>query len=208
MYNKKENIMERKFADSVTLGYACLFIAGWLISMINAHWFAPPLDQSGLMLVMILGGVVLAISGIFSYINGDTLNSTLFLVFGALFFSFALTSMNSASESSAGVYSGFAGWIYVLFSIFAFYLWIGSFGGGMARNVFLLGLWLTLLAWAIANWAASPGLDIIGGYLGLATSLFAGYVSAEGIIDLSRMRAGRKETSEAGQANVGHQFKG
>lgn len=199
--------MERKFGDSVTLGYACLFISGWLISMLNAHWFAPPLDHSGLMLVMILGGVVLAISGIFSYINGDTLNTALFLVFGALLFSFALTSIISPSESSAGVYSGFSGWVYVLFSVFAFYLWVGSFGGSTARNIYLLGLWLTLLALAIANWAASPGLDIIGGYLGLATSLFAGYVSAEGIIDLSKMQAGREDTSETGEAAVGHQFK-
>ncbi len=194
--------MERKFADAVTLGYACLFITGWLISMVNAHWFAPPVDYSGLMLIMILGGVVLAISGIFSYINGDTLNTTLFLVFGALLFSFALTTMAPSNTSEAGVYSGFSGWVYILFAIFIFFLWIGSFGDNISRSLFLLGLWLTLLALAIANWASSPALAGVGGYLGLLTSLFAGYVSAEGIIDFSKLRSHR--TSPTGEAAMGH----
>ena len=194
--------MERKFADSVTLGYACLFITGWLISMINAHWFSLPMEASGAMLIMILGGVVLAIAGIFSYINGDTLNTTLFLVLGALFFSFSLTSLMPANASLAGLYSGFSGWIYVLFAVFIFYLWFSSFGGNMVRNLFLLGLWLTLLALAIASWSTSTGFDVVGGYLGLITSLLAGVVSAESIIDFSKLHVSRASTT--GEAAMSH----
>jgi succinate-acetate transporter protein len=198
-------MMERKFASAVTLGYACLFISGWLISMINAHWFIPPVSYTGLMLILILGGVVLAISGIFSYINADTLNTSLFLVFSALLFSYALTEMSSATASQAGVYSGFSGWIYALFAVFIFYLWIGSFGEGSARNLFLLGLWLTLAALAIANWASSPGLDYVAGYLGMGTSLLAGYVSASGII--YKLQTGRAGKTEGGEAAASHNFK-
>ena len=198
--------MDRKFADAATLGYACLFISGWLISMVNAGWYSTPIAHSGQMLVFILGGVVLAIAGIFSYLNGDSLNTSLFLVFGALLFSLGLTTLYAPSASQAGVYSGFAGWMYILFAAFAFYLWLGSFGGGLARTVYLLGLWLTMLALAIANWASSAGLAGIAGYIGLATSLLAGYVSAEHIIDFSRMRS--RTTESGGTAATGHQFKG
>ena len=194
--------MERKFADSVTLGYACLFISGWLISMINAHWFSLPMESSGAMLVMILGGVVLAIAGIFSYINADTLNTTLFLVLGALFFSFSLTSLMPSNASLAALYSGFSGWIYILFAVFIFYLWLSSFGGDIARNLFLFGLWLTLLALAISSWSSSTGFDVVGGYLGLITSLLAGYVSAEGVIDFSKLHISKAPTT--GEAAMSH----
>jgi uncharacterized protein len=169
--------------------------------MMNAHWFSLPMESSGAMLIMILGGVVLAVAGIFSYINGDTLNTALFLVFGALLFSFALTSMAASNLSQTGLYSSFSGWVYVLFAIFIFYLWMGSYGGSTARSLFLFGLWLTLLALAIANWSSSAGLEVVSGYLGLVTSVIAGYVSAAGIIDFSTVR----RTSATGEAAMGHQ---
>lgn len=175
--------MNKKSAGSSVVGYSCLFIAGWLVSMFNAHWFSLPMLHSGMMLVMILGGVVLALAGIFSFINGNTLETALFLVFGALLSSLALSSVMFPKLNEVGSFSGFAGWVFILFAAFVFCLWIASFGEGFFRNLFLLGLWLTMLALAVGNWAYSTGIIIVGGYLGLITSLLAGYVSAEGIIN-------------------------
>ena len=194
--------MERRFADAATLGYAALFISGWLVSMVNAGWFSTPINMAGLMMVFILGGVVLAIAGVFSYFNGDSLNTSLFLVFGALFFSLGLTSLNAPSAAGSGILSGYAGWMYILFAAFTFYLWIGSFGAGMVRTLYLMGLWVTMAVLAIANWAGSAGLAGIAGYIGLVTSLVAGVVSAEHIIDFSRVR---NRTHEGGGA-ASHQF--
>jgi len=174
------NNMNKTFANSETLGYACFFIIGWLISMVYAGWFSLPILHKGVILIMILGGVILAIAGIFSYFDGNTLNTSLFLVFGAFLFSLSLTSI-MYSGSSVDMFSGFSAWIFIVFAVFVLYLWIASFGGGIIQNLFLLGLWLTLLALAIANWTSSGFVRIVGGYIGLVTSLLAGYLSAVSI---------------------------
>ena len=47
------------------------------------------------------------------------------------------------------------GWFYFIWAVFFTYVWVGSFKAGIVRMLFLLGLWLTLLALAIAmvSWA-------------------------------------------------------
>lgn len=187
--------MERKFANPEALGFACLFIAGWLISLINAHWFLPPMNYSGVVLVMLLGGVILSIAGIFAYINGSTLDTALFLVIGALLFSFSLTSMVSTNSIQSGTLSSFAGWIYILYAVFISYLWFASFGENIGRNLFLFGLCLTFIALAIGNWTGSGGIEEIGGYLGLITSVLAGYVSASSLLGARTQRAHEPATS-------------
>jgi hypothetical protein len=48
--------------------------------------------------------------------------------------------------------------------------------------LFLLGLWLTLLALAIGDWIGSHGITVLGGYLGLITSILAAITSAMAVI--------------------------
>ena len=62
------------------------------------------------------------------------------------------------------------------------HVWFGSFKSGLPRLLFLLGLWLTLLALAIGNWTNAHGIIVLGGYLGLITSILAAITSAKDVI--------------------------
>ena len=66
--------------------------------------------------------------------------------------------------------------------MFFAYVWVGSFKAGIVRMLFLLGLWLTLLALAIAMWFGLTGFAMLGGYLGLITAILAAIVSAMTVI--------------------------
>jgi succinate-acetate transporter protein len=54
------------------------------------------------------------------------------------------------------------------------------------RILFLLGLWLTLLAVAISHWGNLHSIMLVGGYLGLITAILAAITSAEEVISYGR----------------------
>ena len=76
----------------------------------------------------------------------------------------------------------YTGWFYFIWAVFFAYVWVGSFKAGIVRMLFLLGLWLTLLALAIAMWFGLAGFAMLGGYLGLITAILAAIVSAMTVI--------------------------
>ena len=57
--------MESKFPSSVSLGYAAIFISLWLFFMTVAGRFSMDTAKVTVPVLMILGGVVLAIAGVF-----------------------------------------------------------------------------------------------------------------------------------------------
>lgn len=166
--------MNEKLANPKVLGYASLFITGWMISMINAGWFMGD-PKVSIVLGLILGGVVVALAGIFAYFKGQTFEMTLFLIFGALFFVYSLTGLITSSMSSQQM--AYNGWLDILWAVFFFYMWITHMKKGVFVNLFLIGVWLTFLALGIGGWTGVMFISAIGGYIGLATALLAGWLS-------------------------------
>jgi succinate-acetate transporter protein len=173
--------MNNKFSGFITLGYASIFISFWLGSMVFAGWTTFAALQDGAVILMILG-IVTAISGIFSFFTNDKLECTLFLIFGTYIFSFMLRFIMYPKLAANSNLASFDGWITLLIAIVFFYLWLASFKGSMYRQLFLLLLWLSMLAIAITNLFSITFFMYIGGYLGLIASLFAGWYSATTIL--------------------------
>jgi len=146
-------IMNQKYANPSTLGYAGFAITLWMVSMINAGWFATSQPHNvDLMLAVTFGGTAMAIAGIMEFFRGRTLDMLLFVAFGAFWWAWALhanASTETAMPAAAGAYLG---WFFLLWAIVAFYIWVASFRDGSARMLFTLGLWLSFLALAIADW--------------------------------------------------------
>lgn len=173
--------MNNKFSGFITLGYASIFISFWLGSMVFAGWVSFAAMQEGAVILMILG-IVAAIAGVFSFFTNDKLEGTLFLIFGTYIFSFMLRFIMYPNLAANSKNASFDGWIVLLFAIVFFYLWLASFKGNMYRQLFLLLLWLSMLALAISNWFSITFFMYIAGYLGLIASLFAGWCSATTIL--------------------------
>ena len=90
----------------------------------------------------------------------------------------------------------YTGWSIFIWAVFFCYVWFGSFKSGLIRFLFLLGLWLTLLALAIGSWGNLHVVVLLGGYLGLATSILAAIVSAIAVIGHG-MKSGVPRTESA-----------
>jgi hypothetical protein len=97
-------------------------------------------------------------------------------------YSTAVNANNSMDPAS------YTGWYAFIWAVFFCYVWLGSFKSGITRMLFLLGLWLTLLALAIGNWGNLHSIILIGGYLGLVTSILAAITSAIDIITFGMKR--------------------
>jgi len=167
--------MNNKVADSTALGYACIFIASWITGLVDAGWFAPPVPYIGVVFLLFIGGILVPVSGVFSFINKDKIQGTLFVFLGGVYFSLAYYFMNAnASNHMVPAYSG---WVTLAFVIVFFYLWLAELKGDMFKQLFLLGLWLSILAFTIYYWTMVMTFNIIGGYLSLIIALLAAYIS-------------------------------
>jgi len=168
-----------KSVASTTVGYMCLALTGWMLSMPNAAWF-PKLYGHGAAMTYPLG-IVLVVMGILSFGQSRALDAVIFFGGAGLFWSdysyYTSTAFSSSAEPST-----YAGWYAFVWTVFFCYVWLGSFKSGLLRMLFLLGLWLTLLALAIGNWASLHSFVVLGGYLGLITSILAAITSAKDVI--------------------------
>jgi uncharacterized protein len=168
-----------KSVATTTVGYMCLALTGWMLSMPNASWF-PKLYGHGAAMTYPLA-IVLGVMGILSFTQSRALDAIIFFGGAGLLWSdytyYATTISPNLMDPAS-----YTGWYLFIWAIFFCYVWIGSFKEGFPRMLFLLGLWLTLLALAIGNWGSLHGFIVLGGYLGLITSILAAITSATDVI--------------------------
>jgi len=164
--------MNGKAVAISTVGYMCLAVMGWMISMTFASWFPGHFDMAFLYPLVIVLGVM----GILSFFEGRSLDAIVFFG-GTALFSSAFVQFARLTEPSA-----YLGWFAILWAVVFAYVWVGSFKSGVARMLFLLGLWLAMTSLAIGGWSGAHGWVILAGYIGLITSIVAGATSASEII--------------------------
>lgn len=166
-----------KSVVTTTVGYMCIALTSWMISMSNASWFSKPSCHGTAMMYTL--AIVLAVIGILSFLQKRALDAIVFFGSAGLFWSNYVTATSSPNAMDP---SSYVGWYAFVWAVFFCYVWLGSFKSGILRILFLLGLWLTLLALAIGEWSNLHWLIILGGYLGLATSILAAITSAVDVI--------------------------
>lgn len=170
--------MNNKAAITSTVGYMCLALTGWMLSMSNAGWFDAVHGHGTAMMYPL--ALVLIVMGILAFLNERTLDAIIFFGGAGLFWSGYQYLIGSSADSTEPV--RYTAWYFFIWAVFFCYVWLGSFSAGSVRMLFLLGLWLTLLALAINSWTASHAFGVLGGYLGLITSILAALISAMAVI--------------------------
>jgi succinate-acetate transporter protein len=169
--------MQEKFSGAVALGYAALFISLWLSDLPFVGWSTWDSSVAVLPAMMILA-VVLSIAGLFCFFNESKVDSVLFFIIGAMGFSFSLRFILFPNLEANTAYSPLDGWTLILIAIVIFILWLASMKGKAVKAFFLLLLWLSFAAAAIANWFSVSAFSYISGYLGLISALLAGWYFA------------------------------
>lgn len=173
--------MNNKAAITSTVGYMCLALTGWMISMPNAGWFDQVQGHGSALLFPL--ALVLVVMGILAFLSERALDAVIFFGGAGLFWSVHEFLLGEVGAGAGAAESPrYAGWYWFIWAVFFCYVWLGSFKAGLERMLFLLGLWLTLLALAIGAWTGLHGFQVLGGYLGLATAILAAITSAVAVI--------------------------
>ena len=172
--------MSNKSVSTGTIGFMCLALAGWMVSMPTAGWF-DKIYAHGLAVLSTLA-LLLVIMGILAFVHGRALDSIIFFGGAGLLWTTYAYGLGGSQDRAIepGSYSG---WYWFVWTLFFAWVWIGALKAGPQRMLFLLGLWLTLLALAVGSWTGMRGFIVLGGYLGLITSILAAITSAIEIID-------------------------
>lgn len=176
--------MNNRLVISSTIGYMAIGLTVWMAMLSMTHWIAGP-DMHAMVMMFGLGTVVLGVMAILSFFHGRTLDAIIFFGFAGFMLSMRHSGMGHMGHmmGMSGDSSGTVGWFNLIWAVFFFYVWIGSFKAGWARGLFLLALWLSILAFALLGWFGLTVFEYIGGYLGLLTGLVAAYISAATIIN-------------------------
>lgn len=122
-------------------------------------------------------------AGLFEFRNNNTFGATAFTSYGTFwialgFLVFFLDELGLTTETEPiALGLTLLGW-----TIFTFYMWIGSFSINWALVVVFALLLATFAILTIGELLA-PGLIVLGGYVGIATAFAAWYTSAAGVIN-------------------------
>lgn len=190
-------------AVTATLGYGYSAILFWMIGLLATGWVVTSGAGLAMGILYALGGIMLALAGVLSVPHGRGLDTVVFLSLSALFFClstayvfhyFSATRFGPFATPGAppaaapGVVlqpaTGWLGWFAVCWSVFFCYVWISSLKSGGPRILFLLFLWVALLAEALGIWAASMALVVLGGYALMISAVFGFIISATEIITM------------------------
>jgi len=149
-----------------------------LLSLVNAHILPHGGENVVIPLALAYGGLIQLIAGILEFRTGNTFGVVAFLSYGAFWWWFALLLLFADNGmidlSSAGPTIGIA---LILWGVFTFYMWIGTFRLNKALWWVFLTLWITFMLLGIGNAVGSSSLVMIGGWVGILCGGLAMYTS-------------------------------
>ncbi len=181
MSNNIYEIKESAIADPGPLGLACFALTTFCLSMVNAGLVVKESVAVVVALALIYGGFTQILAGMWEYKKNNVFGATAFASYGAFWVSFGVFETLAALKVFAVPPQGV--WLFLLaWTIFTFYMWIGSFGTNKALVVTFTLLLLAFILLTIGA-AGNPAAHTWGGYVGIVTAIVAWYTSAAGIFN-------------------------
>lgn len=172
-----------QIADPGPLGLAAFALTTFVLSMANAQLIPASVKAVFLTLGLFYGGIAQVLAGMWEFKKNNTFGATAFTSYGSFWLALAsMVLLEALKVIDFGVDAGIAVGIFlVAWTIFTFYMWIGSF----KINNALLGVFTFLLITFILLDLAEFGFisSVPGGLMGLVTAAIAWYASAAGILN-------------------------
>jgi succinate-acetate transporter protein len=147
--------------------------------MVNAGFLAGTAVPLVLAMAFAYGGTAQFAAGLMEMAKGNTFGFVAFCSYGAFWWSFALF----AKFFGAGVPGAAVGWYLIVWGVFTFAMWIGTFALNRALFLIFLALWITFFLLGLKDLLGIPALGTYGGYGGLITALLSAYLGAAEIIN-------------------------
>ncbi|MDA3920385.1 MAG: acetate uptake transporter [Salinisphaera sp.] len=165
-------------ANPAPLGLVGFGLTTILLSLINAQILPSGGEDVVIPMALAYGGLIQLIAGILEFRTGNTFGMVAFLSYGAFWWWFAILLLLAGNGlidiSKAGPTIGVA---LLLWGVFTFAMWIGTFALNRALWLVFLTLWVTFLLLGVGGAAGMPSLTVAGGYLGIVSGALAMYTS-------------------------------
>lgn len=185
--NKVYEIKESAIADPGPLGLACFALTTFCLSMVNSGLVVKESVAVVIALALIYGGATQILAGMWEFKKNNTFGATAFSSYGAFWISWGLFELLAVLK--VFVIPSQGAWLFLLaWTIFTFYMWLGSFGTNKALVVVFTLLLVTFILLTMGA-AGSPSLHTLGGYIGILTAIAAWYTSFAGVVNNTLGRA-------------------
>jgi succinate-acetate transporter protein len=168
-----------KLANPAPLGLFGFALTTWLLSLVNAGLLPGTSVPLVLAMAFAYGGTAQFAAGLMEMATGNTFGFVAFCSYGAFWWSFALF----AKFFGDGVPGAAVGWYLVIWGVFTFAMWIGTFAKNRALFLIFLSLTITFFLLGLAPLLGIASLTTVGGYFGLLTAILAAYLGAAEIIN-------------------------
>lgn len=179
--NKVYEIKESAIADPGPLGLACFALTTFCLSLVNAGLVVKEAVAVVIALALVYGGSVQVLAGMWEYKKNNVFGATAFSSYGAFWVSFGIFELFGAQKiftiPPQGVLMFLIAW-----TIFTFYMWIGSFA---TNKALITTFTLLIIAFVLLDMGAAgnAAAHTWGGYVGILTAFAAWYTSAAGILN-------------------------
>ena len=164
----------KTYANPAPLGLTGFALTTWLLSMVNAGWYAPTAMPMVLAMAFAFGGTAQFVAGVCELPRGNTFGFTAFCSFGAFWWSFALF----VAFFHTAVPPAVVGWYLALWGVFTLFMWFATFTANRVVGTVFFLLWITFFLLAAGEWLGSALIRATGGYTGLLTAIAALYLAA------------------------------
>lgn len=168
-------------ADPGPLGLTGFALTTFCLSSINAGLVGKESIGIVIALAIVYGGIAQLLAGMWEFKKNNLFGATAFTSYGAFWIAFAIFELGNIFQwfhiPAQGVLLFLIAW-----TIFTFYMWIGSFALNKALVTVFTALLVTfiLLDFGVAG---NHTAHTLGGYFGLFTAFAAWYTSAAGILN-------------------------
>ncbi|MHB1543330.1 MAG: acetate uptake transporter family protein [Gammaproteobacteria bacterium] len=160
-------------------GFFLIALTLWLHGLAPAGWSHGDLNSvyGGFQLAV---GLLLLILAILSTLNGEhPFDALVFFALSTMALIYALPNFSHGGGSMSMGAHALAGWFYLFWGIYFFFLWFGALKTHpTVHMLFLLVAWLTSLSAAIFAFSGAMGFVVLTGYLMLVWGMVSLYIFA------------------------------
>lgn len=157
------------------LGLSAFALTTFVLSAANAQLFTGASIVIGL--ALFYGGLAQVLAGMWEFKMGNTFGATAFTSYGAFWLAFAATLQLKLVPNDTALGYFLIGW-----AIFTGLMFLGTLRSNLALMGVFFFLFLTYVALAIGAFGGGAIFNVIGGWLGIITALFAWYTALAGLL--------------------------
>jgi succinate-acetate transporter protein len=176
-------IRESSIADPGPLGLAGFALTTFILSMSNAQFVPAAIGTLFVPLAIFYGGLAQILAGMWEFKKNNTFGAVAFTTYGAFWMGLAtLVILETLKILNFGASGNIAVGLYLVgFTIFTFYMWIGTFRINNALLAVFTFLEICFILLDLAQFGVISSVP--GGIFGLITAICAWYASAAAIIN-------------------------